>query len=131
MADYRDHYKEIRATGATVAAVSVDSQQQSEALRRELDLPFPILCDTDHRVIQEWDIYNAREKGGIAKPASFVIERDRTVRYATIDSVAMRVPASEMLLALLSMREGQQIRRKTYIPRLAEWFRGISNLIRR
>jgi peroxiredoxin len=131
LADYRDHYREIRATGAGVAAVSVDAEKTSEALRRELDLPFPILCDTDRRVVQEWDIYNPREKGGIAKPASFVVERDRTVRYATIDSVAMRVPASEMLLVLQSMPEGRQVRRKMYIPRLAEWFRGISNLIRR
>jgi peroxiredoxin len=131
LADYRDNYSEILATGASVAAISVDVQKKSAALRRQLDLPFPILCDTDRRVIQEWDIYNSREKGGIAKPASFVVERDRTVRYATVDSVARRVPATEMLMVLQSIREGQQVRRKTYVPRLVEWFRAIRNMIRR
>lgn len=93
-----------------------------------MKLPFPILCDTDRRVVQEWDVYNPRDKGGIAKPAAFVVEQDRTVRFATVDTVARRVPAPEMLVVLQSMREGGQVRRKTYIPRLAEWLRGISNL---
>jgi peroxiredoxin len=131
LADYRDRYSEIRATGASVAAVSVDAGENSEALRRELNLPFPILCDTGRRVVQGWDIYNPRERGGIAKPAAFVIDPDRTVRYATIDSVAQRVPAPEMLLLLQSMRESRQVRRKTYVPRLADWFRGMRNMIRR
>jgi hypothetical protein len=81
LADYREHYKEIRAAGVSLAAVSMDAPEKLEAVRQELHLPFPILCDTERRVIQEWDIYNPREKGAIAKPAVFVIDRDRTVRY--------------------------------------------------
>lgn len=128
MADYRDHYEQIRAAGGIVVAIAVDPPKTSEALRHELNLPFPILCDTERRVVQEWDIYNPREKGGIAKPAAFVVERDRTVRYATVDRVATRVPASEMILVLQSTQKGRPARRKTYIPRLADWVRGIGNL---
>ena len=65
--DYREHYQEIRAADAGIVAVSVDTREKSEVLRLELDLPFPILCDTERRVVKDWDIYNAREKGGIAK----------------------------------------------------------------
>ncbi len=131
MADYRDHYDEIRAAGATVDAISVDDAKKSEALRRELRLPFSVLCDTGRRLVQDWDVYNPREKGGIAKPASFVIEPDRRVRYAGVDSVATRVPASEMVLVLQSLGEGREVRRKIYIPRPGECLRGIFNLIRR
>jgi peroxiredoxin len=128
--DYREHYQEIRATGASVVAVSVDAPDKSEVLRHELRLPFPILCDMERRVIREWDMYNPRERGGIAKPAVFVVEHDRTVRYGSVDAVATRVPASEIVRILQAVAEGQPVRRKVYIPRLAEWFRAIRNMWR-
>jgi peroxiredoxin len=82
LADYREHYPEIRSAGASLVAVSVDSCESSEALRTQLSLPFPILCDTERRVVKDWDIYNSRERGGIAKPAVFVIDPNQVVRYA-------------------------------------------------
>ena len=95
-----------------------------------MDLPFPIFCDTERRVIQEWGIYNPREKGGIAKPAIFVIERDRTIRYGSVDTVAKRVPASEIIRVLQATVDRQSVRHKVYVPRLSEWFHGIRKLLR-
>jgi len=129
LVDYREHYQEIRATGASIVAVSVDAPDKSEVLRHELRLPFSILCDVERRVVREWSIYNPRERGGIAKPAVFVIERDRTVRYGSVDAVTTRVPASEIVRVLQAV-EGQPVRRKVYVPRLAEWFRAIRNMRR-
>lgn len=125
MAEYRDLHPEIRAAGATVAAVSVDPEERSEALRRALDLAFPILSDIQRRVVQEWDLYNPRERGGIAKPATFVVERDRRIAYATVDSVATRVPAREILSVLRRTAEQRTLRRKVYLPRFADWFRAL------
>lgn len=111
-------------------AVSVDPPEKSEKLRLELHLPFPILCDRERRVIQEWDIYNPRDKGGIAKPAVFVIDRNRAVRYGTVDAVATRVPASEIVRVLQATARYRSIQRKVYIPRPAEWLRAIRNSFR-
>lgn len=130
MADYRKNYAEIRAAGATVFAVSVDPPEKSDPVRRELNLPFSILCDTDRRVIRDWDIYNAREKGGIAKPAVFLIDRDRTVRYVSVDSVATRVPAVEIVRLLGSLADGRTARRKVYIPTPADFVRAVRNSLR-
>jgi peroxiredoxin len=130
LADYREHYPEIRATGTTLAAVSVDTPEQSEALRHELQLPFPLLCDVERRAVREWDVYNPHEKGGIAKPSVFVMGPDRVVKYAAVDGVARRRPAPEILRVLQSKTEGQAIRSKVYVPRLADWFRAIRNHIR-
>jgi peroxiredoxin len=47
LTDYREHYLEIPSAGASVVAVSVDAPNKSEALRIDLSLPFPILCDTE------------------------------------------------------------------------------------
>ena len=131
MADYRDHYNEIRTAGAGLMAASVDAPNRSEALRQQLSLPFPILCDTERRVVREWDIYNPREKGGIAKPSVFTIDRDRTVRYAAVDTVSTRISASEIVRMLETNTATQTARRKLYIPRLREWVRAIRNSLAR
>jgi len=131
LADYREHYDEIRAAGAEFVAVSVDPPNKSEVLRQQLSLPFPILCDTGHRVVQEWDIYNPREKGGIAKPSIFAIGPDRRVRYAAVDTVSTRVPASEIIRVLKPGTETYNAERKRYIPKLADWLHAFRNALRR
>lgn len=137
MADYRDHYEEIRAAGTDVAGASVDPSEKSERLRHELRLPFPILCDTERRVIQDWDIYNARERGGIAKPAVFVIGSGRVVRYSKLDEMVKRVPLSEIVRILRGgpakerVKETQLVRQKAYIPHPGDFFRAIRAQFRR
>lgn len=128
--DYREHYAEIRAAGATLAAVSVDPPEATEALRRQLRLPFTILCDTKRRIVQDWGVYNPREKGGIAKPAVFIIARDLTVLYASLDRVSIRVPASEIVRILQSAGATRAARRKIYVPTPAGVLRAIGNLLR-
>ena len=130
MADYRKHYEDIRGAGASVAAISVDPPEKSEPVRQELWLPFPILCDTERRVVQDWGIYNAREKGGIAIPAVFLIGRDRLVLYHSIDSVSARVPASEIVRVLRANSGVKPARRTLCIPRPADWFRAVRNAVR-
>jgi peroxiredoxin len=130
LADYRDHYDEIRASGAAVVAVSVDPPEASEAVRQDLRLPFMILCDTARRVVREWDVYNPRERGGIAKPAVFIIDPDRTVRYASADGISSRIAPPEVVRLLQATAETPSARRKHYIATPADFLRGIRNAIR-
>jgi len=130
LADYHKHYDEIRAAGAEVVAVSVDSPQKSEVVRRQLQLPFAILCDTERKVVRDWDIFNQREKGGIAKPAVFIIDRGRIVRFVSIDTVASRVPATDILGLLQSGAVSVAGRRAFYFPRISDFARAIRNGIR-
>jgi len=131
LADYRDHYLEIRPTGASVVAVSVDGPETSETLRVDLSLPFPILCDTERRVVKDWGIYNSGEKGGIATPAVFIIDPSQVVRYAAVDSVVRRVHAAEIVFLLQNAAEGQPVRRRVHIPLLSEWISAVRNGIQR
>ena len=131
MADYREHYLEVQRAGANVVAVSVDEPDKSEALRVQFSLPFPILCDTERRVVRDWDIYNAEEKGGIAKPAVFIIDPSQVVRYASVDTVVRRVPAAEIVSLLQNAAEEQPVRRKVHIPLFSEWKSAIRNIIKR
>ena len=127
MADFRDHYEEIRAAGATLVAISVDAPEVSEALRRQISLPFAILCDTERQVVKAWDVYNSGEKGGIAKPAIFIIGSGLTAQFVSLDSVAVRVPASEMVRILRGLEPAAPARRRVYIPTPANFIRGLRN----
>jgi peroxiredoxin len=130
LADYRDHYEAMRIAGANLAAVSVDAPEKSEAVRRELRLPFPILSDADRRVVQEWDIYNPHEKGGIARPAVFILAPDRIVRFVSVDEIVSRVPAAEILRRLRAPADTTPAIRKRLIPGPIEFFRATGNAIR-
>lgn len=115
-----------------MVAIAVDPSEKAEAVRRELHLPFPILCDTSREVVQQWKIFNEREKGGIARPAVFVVDRDLTVRFQSVDTDAARVPARTVLLFL---REGMPEsaippHRRLTIPRLVDWLRAVRNALR-
>jgi peroxiredoxin len=130
LAEYRDLYSSFRAAGANLIAVSVDAPEKSEAVRRELQLPFVILSDAQRRVVRKWDIYNPREKGGIAKPAVFILAPDRIVRFASVDTVASRVPAAEILHRLSENAPGADAARKRIIPCPATFLRAIRNALR-
>jgi alkyl hydroperoxide reductase subunit AhpC len=98
-------------------------------VRRDLRLPFMILCDTARRVVREWGIYNPSERGGIAKPAVFIVNPDHTVRYASVDGVSGRVRPSEIVRLLPATPETPPARRKHYLPTPADFFRAIRNSI--
>lgn len=109
----------------------MDAPDKSEALRVELSLPFPILCDVEHRVVREWGIYNSGEKGGIAKPAVFIIDPSRVVRFAAVDTVVRRVPAAGIVSLLRTSVESRSVRRRVHVPLFSEWNHAIRNIIRR
>ena len=109
----------------------MDTPDQSEALRVQLFLPFPILCDVGRRVVREWGIYNSREKGGIAEPAVFIVDASRVVRYAAVGTVVTRVPPAELVAVLRKVGEVVPIRAKVYVPVLSDWVRAIRNYVRR
>ena len=121
--------QEIRALDADVAALSVDSTERSAALREQLLLPFPILSDSTRRVVREWDLYNPREKGGIAVPAVFVIDPDRRIRYLSIDSTYRRVSAAGVLSFLRGAAQAPS--RSPVRPGLRDFARSLANSIRR
>jgi peroxiredoxin len=111
-------------------AISVGPPEKSETLRIHLSLPFPILCDTERRLVREWNVCNAREKGGIARPAVFIIDPGEVVGYAGVEDVVRRVPAAEIVSLLRSTLKAQP-RRRAYVPRWSDWISAIRNGIQR
>jgi peroxiredoxin Q/BCP len=106
LADYTNCYNEFRAAGAEVIAISVDPPDRSAGLRTDLAIPFPLLSDSTRATIVKWGVLNAAEKGGIAIPATFLIDRERKVRLASVEDMMMRIEPREMLEVVKSMPHG-------------------------
>jgi peroxiredoxin len=97
LADYSEHLGDFRAAGAELVAISVDDAARAEPVRQELGLKFPLLCDTSRAVVKKYGLLNSGEKGGIAFPATFVIDRERVVRFRALEEVASRVSVDQLL----------------------------------
>jgi peroxiredoxin len=127
LAEFAEHDDAFRAVGVRLAALAVDPPDRSEAVRSRYGLQFPILCDTERRVVREWNLFNPEERGGIAVPAIFLLEPGLRVHCAIQGTVVSRVRASDMLLFVRELpvasdrRAWQPPRNRTIFPRLREW----------
>ena len=106
MADYSEHLEDFLAAGAELVAISVDDAARAEPCRRELGLKFPLLCDTRREVVKAYGLLNTRENGGIAFPASFVIDRERVVCFRALEDVATRVSVDQLLGLVRALGKG-------------------------
>lgn len=106
MADYSARLDDFRKAGAGLAAISVDNAERAEPVRAELNIDFPLLCDSRREVVKAYGLLNEREHGGIAFPATFVIDRNRVVRFRALEEVASRVSVDELLSFVRAVGQG-------------------------
>ena len=122
MADYSQHLEDLRAVGAELVAISVDDAARAEPVRQELGIKFPLLCDSSREVVKRYGLLNSGEKGGIALPASFVIDRERVVRFRALEAVASRVSVDQLLELVRELGRGVEPKTK---PRNSGVFPGL------
>ena len=106
MADYSARLDDFRKAGAGLAAISVDTAERAEPVRAELGIEFPLLCDPRREVVKAYGLLNEQEHGGIAFPATFVIDRNRVVRFRALEEVASRVSVDELLSFVRAVGQG-------------------------
>jgi peroxiredoxin len=131
LAEYERTGPEIRAAGADVIGLAVDDPARSEAVRRQLGLSFPILCDTRREVVRAFDLYNPDEQGGIAVPAVFVIGPGRRVVYRSVDRTRKRVSTEGVLRFLRGDAAGDSLEQVPVRAGLADFARALGNALRR
>jgi peroxiredoxin len=132
LAEYRDLWDSIRGAGADVAAIAADPPERAAAVHRQLALNFPILCDTKREVVRAWNVFEPEQMGGIAKPAVFVVDRERRVRFASIDREAVRVPAAAVLDFVTHGMpgDGAAATRQFALPGIGDFLRATRNALR-
>jgi peroxiredoxin len=122
LADYSEHLEDFRAAGTELVAISVDDAARTEPVRQELGVKFPLLCDTRREVVKAYGLLNSGEKGGIAFPASFVIDRERVVRFRALEDVASRVSVEQLVDLVRELGRGAEPQAK---PRKRGVFPGL------
>jgi peroxiredoxin len=133
LAEYRERAAALAALGLGIAALSVDAPPRTRALAEQLELRFPLLCDPAREVVAAWGLFNREEKGGIAYPATFVLDRDRTVRFRSLDRTAARVDLKALFAFLRGGLQGAPPTtpaRRTIMPRPRDILRVMANAIR-
>lgn len=76
----RDHYAELQAQGYDVVGVSKDSAQSHQKFKEKHELPFPLIADVDHQLLEamgawgEKTMYGKKVQGTIR--TTFVINEE-------------------------------------------------------
>ena len=102
-------------------------------MKQELNLPFPVLSDSGRELIAKWGLLNEKEKGGIAFPAVFAIDRILVVRFRSLDKTMHRAGTAEVATIVDEVAKGgapAEIARRRLRPG-ALFLSAIVNAIRR
>ena len=93
------NYAKIQAAGAELIAISSDDEGDTKRTVQGSKLEFPVLADEDREVIKA---YNVLDPGNdrIARPASYVLRKDGTIAWKSLDGVAARIPTAQILTEL-------------------------------
>lgn len=85
-----------------ILAVSVDPHDKAQSLREMLkDQPgiiFPLLSDSDHRVIDRYGLFNDKSRRLVPHPATYVIDRAGKVRYRFVEVDYKIRPSNEAVM---------------------------------
>ncbi len=79
---YRDDFSKFEAADTMVVAVSADDQDESTRFKKEHKMPFSVLGDREHKVI---DAYGIPMKGEYAQRSIVIVGKDGKVRYIDME----------------------------------------------
>ncbi len=94
----QDQIERFDRLETVVLGISTDSPQSHSAFAAELGLEFPLLSDFDGGRVSE--AYGVIRPEGYCERASFVIDKEGAVRYATVHDIS-QVPDVEQIFDVL------------------------------
>lgn len=77
--DLKREYDRIAQQDAEVVAISIDSLDEAKNMAVDLQLPYKVISDPDHRIIDQYEVYDS--ENGMAFITLFVLDKTGTVRY--------------------------------------------------
>ncbi|MBC6999260.1 MULTISPECIES: thioredoxin-dependent thiol peroxidase [Bacteroidota] len=96
----RDNYNALKAAGYELLGVSEDTEKKQSNFKSKYELPFPLLADEDHSVINAFGVWGpkkfmGREFEGILR-TTFLIDENGVVERV-IEKVKTKDHASQIL----------------------------------
>lgn len=95
----QNNYAKIQAADAELIAISSDDEGDTKQTVQNHGLKFPVLSDKDKMAITA---YNVVDPGNnrIARPAAYILKKDGTIAWKSLDAVGVRVPTAQILTEL-------------------------------
>ncbi|MBA2662109.1 MAG: peroxiredoxin [Bradymonadaceae bacterium] len=100
LCSYRDQYAAFRDFGLELLGISDDPVSKHQHFRTKQSLPFALLADPEHKVV---DLYSGSSvfSSGRANRANYIIGKDATVLYAHVETISTMHRTSEDILVAL------------------------------
>jgi glutaredoxin-dependent peroxiredoxin len=101
---FKDSMAQLGKAKAQVFGISVDTFFTLKAFQDQQKLTFPLLSDFNKEVIRAYGVFNEDMIGlkGIAKRATFVIDKDGMVRHAEVLEDARNEPNYDAVFKTLA-----------------------------
>ncbi len=97
---------DIRAAGAEVVAISVDSPEDNRRVAKKLDIDYSILSDPEAKAITAYGVLHPEGGMGgkdIARPAIFLIDTDGVILWRRLtEDWRVRVRPEQLIEAIRS-----------------------------
>lgn len=111
MAQFEPVRPEVESAGAQALFIAAEKRSgmfKPEKFLAAHPVPFPFLLDEDRQVTKAYGVYHRMGKDAfnIARPATFVVDRNGMVRFLYVGSnQADRAPMEEVLRAAMGLRQ--------------------------
>lgn len=96
----RDDYPRFQQLNAGILAISVEEPALGQRVADLLSLPYPILSDPDHHVVDQYGVYNLLGDS-LATPSVFIIDMDGVIGWHYVGESSSDRPSNEMILEQL------------------------------
>ncbi|MGF1924103.1 MAG: thioredoxin-dependent thiol peroxidase [Bacteroidia bacterium] len=98
--DFRDNYQSLKSKGFEVLGVSVDDEKSHQKFATKYDLPFTLLADTDHRIVEAYGVWGEKSMYGKkymgTNRTTFIIDEEGNIAHI-INKVDTKKPTEQML----------------------------------
>lgn len=98
--DFRDNYQGLVAKGIDVLGVSVDDEKSHQKFITKFDLPFTLLADTNHEIVEAYGVWAEKNMYGKKymgiNRTTFIIDEDGIIAHI-ITKVDTKSPTAQVL----------------------------------
>ncbi len=98
----RDNYSALRKAGYQVIGVSIDNEKSHQRFIEKYDLPFPLIADTDKKLVEQFGVWGEKKLYGRSYMGTFrttfIINEEGVVeRIITPKEINTKEHASQIL----------------------------------
>ncbi|WP_214071582.1 thioredoxin-dependent thiol peroxidase [Mucilaginibacter sp. dw_454] len=98
--DFRDNYQSLIGKGYEVVGVSTDDEKSHKKFVTKHNLPFPLIADTDHSIVEAYGVWGEKNMYGKkymgTVRTTFIIDADGVIKNV-IDKVDTKASSQQVL----------------------------------